>query len=158
MTCAVTGLGIKPPMLSHWWMPKYFPFCLHCVMHSAQSSLLEIKRTTLWEQMQFSVPFMILLHWTPQWYCQTGNLITEERDSHYGLIHRAIIVSCVIYSWSSTKLTSQMWAMLKKQDVKPLCLKAIMFHFLSCLWYLGYTLIMERGRIFSRAIILGRWK
>lgn len=145
-------------MLSHWWMPECFNFRIHCVMHSAQSSLLEIKRTTPWEQMQFSVPFMIPLHWMPQRYCQTSNLIPEEMGSHYGLIHRAIIVSCMIYSRSSTKLASKTWAMLKKWDVKLLCLKVIMFYFLSWIWFVRCTMIMERGRIFSIAIILGRWK
>lgn len=54
-------------------------------------------------------------------------------DSHYVLIHRTITVSCIIYSENSTKLTCKMQAILKQQDVKLLCLKALMLYFPSCL-------------------------
>lgn len=54
-------------------------------------------------------------------------------DSHYVLIHRAVIVSCMIYSENSTKLTCKMRVILKKQELKLLCLKAMMLYFLSCL-------------------------
>lgn len=49
------------------------------------------------------------------------------------LIHRAIIVSHMIYNENSTKLSCKMRAILKKQDVKLLCFKAMLLHFLSCL-------------------------
>jgi len=41
----------------------------------------------------------------------------------------------MIYSENSTKLTCKMRAILKKQDVKLLCLKAMMLLFVSCLLF-----------------------
>lgn len=144
----MAGLDIKPPMLSHWWMPKFFNFCMHCVMCVLQKAVSWKSKGPPCEN---RCSFQSHL-WFPCTKCHSDIArlaisSQEEMDSHYGLIHRGIIVSSVICSKSSTKLISKTWAVLKKQDVKLLCLKAIVFYFLSCLWFLRYHDSAKRKNI-----------